>query len=46
MSSYLVALSSTDISGVIFMFPGNVVVFKLDISRDLSIALLKLTRTG
>ena len=28
------------------MFPGNVVVLKLDSSRDLSIALLNLTRTG
>ena len=28
------------------MFPGNVIVLKLDSSRDLSVALLNLTRTG
>jgi len=35
-----------DLVYVILMFPGNVVVFKLDSSRDLSITLLNLTRTG
>jgi len=37
---------SVDRFGIILMFPVNVVVFKLESSRDLSIALLNLTRTG
>ena len=45
-SSDQVVLSSMDISGVILIFPGNVVVFKLDSSRNLSIVLLNLTRIG